>query len=408
MIAATRVGTAADGRRARIVHVSTVHRWDDIRIFRRQCRSLARHGYEVNLIAVGEERRYEDGVTVIPLPGVPRVRRLLTAVPRGLWLCWRHRADLYHLHDPELIPLIPLLRLRGARVVYDAHEDLPVQVREKTYLPWPVRAVLPGVASLLCRFADRVGHHIVAATPAIARRFAAGTTTILHNYPEPLPEADGGEDYDAREDIAIYVGGITAQRGAAQMVDAMAQSTLGRSWRLVLLGPEPPATLLADLRSRTNWDGLDYRGRVPANQARQVMGTAKIGMVLFLPIAAHTEALPSKIFEYMAAGLPIIASDFPLWRSIIEEAGCGLVVDPTDPAAIAAALDTLMADQQRAAEMGRRGRAAAQWRYNWLTEEAKLVEFYGRLLRDPGRGHFRASPVYGAGTVADADGGPRG
>ena len=374
-------GTTVPGR---VVHVSTVHHHDDNRIFHRQCRSLARGGYQVTLIAVGERAHRADGVVIVPLPRLRRSRRMLTLVPRALALCWRHRADVYHLHDPELIPIIPLLRLRGARVVFDAHEDLPEQVLDKAYLPLRVRAPLAAAARALFLLAGWCSSRVVVASPPIASRFPPRRTTALCNYPAPPPDADqAGDrvvDYASREDTVVYAGAISAGRGAVQMVDAMTHAGLD-GWKLALYGPAPPDDLLRTLRGRPGWARVDYHGLVPAVRARRAMDAARIGLVVLQPTPMYTRNLPTKLFEYMWAGLPVVASDFPVWRSVVAGAGCGILVDPTDPVAIAEALAELAADPDRSAELGERGRRVVRERFTWAGEETKLLALYHRLLR---------------------------
>jgi glycosyltransferase involved in cell wall biosynthesis len=361
--------------------VSTVHPWDDNRIFGRECRSLARHGYAVTLIARTDHARLMDGVNVLPAPGQAGSRwsRMLLGVPRATWLAWRCRADVYHLHDPELIPAIPVLRLRGARVIYDAHEDLPVQVRDKTYLPEATRRVVALLARLLCWFADRTSSHVVAATPTIARRFTTTSTTVVHNYPELLP-VDTHTDYDEREDVIVYAGGISAARGAPQMVIAMGLADLKPSWRLALIGHPNDKGYIAELERLSGWDRIDHLGRLSPLESRTAIAQARIGLAVLQPTDAYRDALPTKLFEYMAAGVPVVASDFPLWRSIVEGAGCGLLVDPTNPAATAAAIKQLVDDPVTARTMGERGRGAAQSRLNWHREATKLVTQVDRLV----------------------------
>ncbi|MFC5141946.1 glycosyltransferase family 4 protein [Actinomycetospora rhizophila] len=365
----------------RVAHLSSAHHWSDTRIFGRLCRTLSRHGYDVTLVAAGDEgRREEDGVHIVVEPiASGRAQRLLLAVPRVLAAAFRADADIYHLHDPELIPIIPLLRLRGAQVVYDAHEDLPSQVLDKHYLPLGVRPVLAAVARLLCAVADRSAHQIVAATPTIAERFRSERCTVVHNYPELLEDVDDTVDYDDRDPAIAYVGAVTAVRCATEMVDAMHLADLPEDWRLRLVGPASPANLRDELATRPGWTLVEDHGNVSPRRARELTASARIGLVLFQPTRAHVDALPTKLFEYMAAGLPIVASDFPVWRTIIDGAGCGILVDPMDPSAIAKALTTLARDPAGARAMGQNGRSAVLGHMNWAIEERNLLDAYTRL-----------------------------
>jgi glycosyltransferase involved in cell wall biosynthesis len=364
----------------KVVHLSTVHPWTDNRVFARECRSLARHGYDVTLIAVAENPHNLDGVRVQPAPRTPnRLSRMLVGVPRAMVVALRHGAALYHLHDPELIPLIPFLRIRGARVIYDAHEDLPSQVLSQHYLPAASRRFVSLATRALCWFAGRASSHVIAATPVVARRFPASRTTVLHNYPELLPDVDSTVPYESRNNVAIYTGGITEHRGVVQMVDAMHEADLG-DWKLLLAGSHSPPDLIADLSDRPGWRRIDFKGLVPPIEARRLTSSAKVGLVVLQPTPAYKDALPTKMFEYMAAGIPVIASDFPLWRSIVDGIGCGLLVDPYDPAAIGRALRELAQNPAQAKSMGDRGRNAVLERLNWDHEERSLAKVYAELL----------------------------
>jgi glycosyltransferase involved in cell wall biosynthesis len=365
----------------KVVHLSTAHPWTDNRVFRRECRSLARNGYDVTLIAVADKAQCSDGVHIIPAAPVRgRLHRMVGGVFHALRLAWHMKADIYHLHDPELIPIMPLLRLRGGKVVYDAHEDLPAQVLDKEYLPAAARRAAALAGRALCRFAGRNSSYVVAATPTIAQRFAPRPAAVLHNYPELLPEVDRLVPYGSREKVIIHTGSLSRIRGAEQMVDAIALAGLD-GWRLRLVGPHWPAALTAELASRPGWARVDNLGAVSSLEARRLSSTARIGLLLFQPSAAHRDALPNKLFEYMAAGVPLIASDFPLWRSIVEEVGCGLLVDPTSPEAIARALRVLADDPARAEAMGECGRQAVLHRLNWTCEERSLLGLYDGLMR---------------------------
>lgn len=363
----------------RVVHLSTVHPWHDHRILRRECRSLARAGYDVRLLAVGDRHREEDGVRVIPLAALRRARRLLLGVPRALLSALRQRATVYHLHDPELSLGIPILRLSGASVVYDAHEDLPAQIMNKSYLPRSIRPILAIAARSLCRFIDLTSDHVITATPTIARRFPRTSTTVLYNYPDLDDIATSVEPCGRRYDAAVYLGALTTARGARQLVDAIALVPRTTLDRLLFIGPCPETGLIDRLRDRPGWTRVDYQGRLDWATAWRLVSTTRMGLVTLQPTAAYLDSFPTKLFEYMAMGIPVVASDFPIWRPIVSETGCGLLVDPTDPRAIAAAIQEIAADPDRAREMGERGRRAVRDRFNWATQSQLLERVYERL-----------------------------
>lgn len=366
-----------------IVHVSTVHDWNDSRIFSRMCRSLAAHGHRVVLLAVSDAERVVDGVRIVPVPAARnRLGRLAGNLPRVAAAAWRMRAAIYHLHDPELIPLIPLLRLRGAKVIYDAHEDLAAQILEKEYIPAPLRPAVAGIGALLCTFADRTASHTVAASPKVAEAFRPQRCTVIRNYPEELPDVADAPPYPRREPRVVYVGGLTRARGVEQMVDALAHAELPERWRFRMIGPHSPDDLIDRLRRRPGWARVEFRGAVSPSEARRLTGECRIGLALLQPIGQYVDVLPTKLFEYMSMGIPVVASDYPQCREVVQDSDCGLLVDPTDPAAIGAAIAELVADPARAQAMGERGRAAVGRRYHWAGQAQALLEVYARLL-DP-------------------------
>ena len=173
----------------------------------------------------------------------------------------RSAGRLYHLHDPELIPLIPLLRLRGAKVIYDAHEDLGAQILEKEYLPSAIRPAVAAVGRLLCTFADRTASHTLAASPKVAEAFRAARCTVIRNYPEELPQVATPPAYEQRAHRVVYAGGLTRARGVEQMVDAMQHADVPADWRLRLVGPHSPDDLVDRLRERPGWDARGVPGR---------------------------------------------------------------------------------------------------------------------------------------------------
>lgn len=370
-------------RRQRIVHLSTVHPRRDIRIFHKECRSLAAAGWEVILVVgdgLGDEET--DGLRIVDIGVRPAGRlRRMREQPRRALACVRElKPALVHFHDPELLPVGVQLQREGVLAVYDAHEDVPRQILTKQWIPALLRPMLSRIFELYENRQVRRLRAVVAATPHIRDRFKAlGVTALtVANYPHPTElTAPPGNTPREREQAMCYVGGITRTRGALQMVQVLERLP---GVRLLLCGSMEDAALEQQLRAMPGWRQVDYLGQVDRNGVREVMARSRLGLVTLLPLPSYQDALPIKMFEYMSAELPVLASDFPLWRDIVERAGCGVCVDPTDVDRMAQAITALLADPARCARLGRQGREAVEREFNWPRQEQVLLAGYEQLL----------------------------
>jgi hypothetical protein len=363
-----------------VIHLTTVHGRGDVRIFHKQCLSLAAAGYRVTLVVQdgrGDESR--DGVRIVDLGSPPsgRVRRILGSPWRAYRRLCEIPADLIHFHDPELLPLGWLLKRGGRRVIYDAHEDVPRDILAKHWIPAAMRKALSYLFEKLENVVAARLDAVIGATPFIAARFLRihPRAIAVNNYPvlaefQPAPP---GRPFSR---TLCYVGAATRVRGISELIQSL--DLLG-DVSLVLCGPFESKAYEAELKAQAGWRHVDYRGVVGRDETAAIMAAAEIGVVTFLPTPNHVDAQPNKMFEYMAAGLPILASDFPLWRRIVEGNRCGLCVDPASPAAIARGIGELLADEGRCRAMGRAGRKLVEADCHWLREAQKLVQLYAEL-----------------------------
>lgn len=364
-----------------VCHLTSAHQISDVRIFHKECRSLAAEGFQVTLVGNGHEGDLLDGVTRVALGSRPgrRLRRMTATTLRACRYAKSTKARLYHLHDPELLPLVPLLRRGGAKVIYDAHESLALQVRSKSWIPSALRPSAAAFAAGLERYAGLTCDAIVAATPTIADRYPQRRVTVVRNYPRLAEFAPLANHMTPRRPHIAYVGGISAGRGILEAVQAIGMVQADAA-QLVVAGTFSDPALEKMCLALPGWQRVQFLGWLSRSAVVDVVGSACAGIVTLHPEPNYVESLPIKMFEYMAAGTPVIASDFPLWRQIIEEAGCGLLVDPKNPRSIAAAIERMIGHPEEAAAMGRRGREAVLTRYNWEVEAEKLVALYRNLL----------------------------
>lgn len=372
--------------RVTLVHLTTVHPRTDTRIRVKQTASLAAKigGGVAFFVQDGHGAEKDKATEVKVVDTGARLSSRPLRMTLGAWRMWqavrRAQPKVAHFHDPELIPAGLLLKLSGVRVVYDVHEDVPRQILGKFWLPASFRKPVAWAMEAVEWLAGRCFDAVVPATPKIAERFPGGKTVVVQNFPllEELVVPDS-VPYDERPPHFAYVGGITQARGAKEMVAAIGKVSCGDAV-LRLAGAFSPQTLQAEVETLAGWNRVDFLGWADRKQVAELLGNVCAGLVLFHPGPNHCSAQPNKMFEYMAAGLPVIASDFALWREIVDGAGCGLLVDPLDPDAIARAMQWMLENPDEAEAMGRRGRAAVEDKYNWEREAKKLVSLYKRLL----------------------------
>jgi glycosyltransferase involved in cell wall biosynthesis len=369
-----------------IVHLTTVHPRADVRILAKEARTLASGlGREVVLVVadgLGSSGARDGGIAVYDVgkPPAGRLGRFVDGSRRALREIRRLEPRIVHFHDPELLPAALILKACGYGVIYDIHEDVPRQILSKHWISPALRLPASWIVSALEWLAARSFDGLIAATPKIARRFPAQRTQVVQNFPI-LDElvVQGAAPYAKRAPMFAYVGGITAIRGAREMIEALEVLGPVANVRLDIAGTFSPPGLHDELSARPGWSRVTWHGHVGRAEVARLLSEARAGLVLLHPVENYVESYPVKMFEYMAAGLPVIASDFPLWREIIEETRCGLVVDPRSHDAIAAAMRWMLDHPREAEAMGRRGREAVERAYSWNAEGARLIDLYRRV-----------------------------
>lgn len=371
--------------RPKVCHVTTAHPADDSRVFWRECVGLASQGFRVMLIARADADGFRCGVRIVALPTYRRrIVRMTWGVLRAFRLALRARAEVYHVHDPELVPVVIALRALGRTVVYDAHEYLSKQVDAKPYLSPRARAVGRAVARTVEHAADTFANRVITVNEACAAAYSPAKVRIVANFPDHQERFQrSAGDVDAHEPATgarfVYVGGISRVRGVVEQVAAFAELNKTDTARLTLMGSFEDAALQAEVTAQPGWSHVDYLGPVPHAEVAEHLRGAIAGLATLLPTPNHLISSPVKVFEYMACGLPVVLSDFPAWRKMLRGVDCAVFVDPADPVAIAAAMRALIHDPARAAGMGAAGRRAVDETFNWTTQLASLVATYGEI-----------------------------
>jgi glycosyltransferase involved in cell wall biosynthesis len=367
----------------KVVHLSSIHAADDPRIFLKECISLKKSGYEVVLIAPHSSNEIVCGISIRAIPMESSLsKRLFCSIWRIFRKALKEKADVYHFHDPELIIIGVLLKLFGKYVIRDIHEDLPLQLLSNPRIPVFLRKVVSIITRIIEYVTTFFLDGIIAATPTIGERFPHNKTSVVQNFPILGEfEPSYAQSIDKRSNTAVYIGDITIIRGINEMLKAFSLIPKQEyQARLLLAGRFDPPELENELEGNPGWRKTFFKGWQDREGIRQVLSEAKVGLVVLHPRPNYLESYPIKLFEYMSAGIPVVASDFPLWRSIIEKANCGLLVNPLDPKAIALAVQWLFDHPERAEKMGLNGRRSISERFNWGCEEQKILKMYNELF----------------------------
>ncbi|MFC6592939.1 glycosyltransferase family 4 protein [Deinococcus lacus] len=358
----------------KILHLTTAHADDDVRIYIKEVSSLAQH-YDTALIAPRRSERIYSDITYLPLtPARSRMQRLLLQ-REALRLVKQFGPDVVHLHDPELLFLGLYFKLQGLKVIWDVHEDLPKQMQKKAWIPAVLKEPGARVVQILEKTLVPQFDAVVSATPSIAKKFSSHPLSVtVRNYPR-LEEFSSHKESTKKAQF-IYAGGISPERGAKEMAQAISQLRQAHNAQLAVAGRFATPELESYY---TESEGIICLGWLRRDEISKVYSESLAGIVALHATPNHLEALPIKMFEYMAAGLPVIASDFPLWRSIINKYQCGLLINPDRPEELAAAMRWILEHKQEASDMGRRGRLAIESELNWDYETDRLIGMYRSL-----------------------------
>ncbi len=357
----------------------------DSRVFHKQCKSLAQAGFDVTYIVPHDHDEVKEGVKI---KAVPKPLGRVARMTRTVWRVYQEAvvldADLYHFHDAELIPIALLLCAIGKRVVYDVHDDAPQGLRDKYYIPTWLRMPLVAIATLLENTACRFFVGMTVAVPGLAAKYGKVNpkTVVIHNFPllheMPTPATTS---WDQRLPAIIYFGALSEERRIFEVIEMMARIDPALGVTIKMGGLFAPLSLREQVNTLPGWNRVCELGYVDRQAVAKGLAEAMLGVVFVQDEPRYRDAYPVKMFEYMAAGLPVVATDFPLWRAILEGNRCGIVADSGDPSAMAKAVEYLVTHPSEAEAMGRRGREAVEKKYRWESEEKKLVDFFSELTQ---------------------------
>jgi len=370
----------------KICHLTSVHKRYDTRIFQKQCRSLAKSGYDITLICIDNlEDEVTDGVKIVSAKVKAEfpLMRVLKAPKTIYRMAILNDADIYHVHDPELIPVGLRLKRAGKKVIYDSHEDFPAQLLEKEWIPLFLRRILSDSAKIYMKRVLKKIDAVLTVTPHIVEKLRSITSNVylVTNYPIVDDTLDDItlETYLSRDNKLCYSGTVYNASYQEEIIEAIEDIS---GIRYVIVGSITNEYLLK-LRKIDNWSKIDYFGTVSKAELYEIYNDVTIGIILVNYSDKFGGKMGTlginKLFEYMLFGLPVICTDFILWKEIMDKYKCGLYVNPNNSEEIANAIHYLIEHKNEAYQMGHNGRKAIFEEFNWKTQERTYLEIIEKI-----------------------------
>ena len=370
----------------KVCHVTSVHKRYDTRIFHKECSSLAKAGYDVTLlVADNKVPEVRNGIKIASADFKPTTRwhRILHASSTMFKYAMSVNADIYHLHDPELLPMAKKLKQCDKRVVFDSHENYPAQIACKYYLPSIMRKVASSIyksyETHILKYCDAV---IIPCTFYGGVNIFEGRckrTVYISNAPKLEELYDVYREEKRKWNHTIcYIGSLTYERGITHLIKAAYKANV----KLVLVGNFVKEGYHEELQKMPEYQCVDYRGFVDRDGLMPIFNEASIGMATLLNVGQYNtgDNFVTKVYEYMSVGLPVIVSKYKYIEDTLSKHRFGLSVEPDNVDAIADAIRYIITSPHIAREMGNAGRIAIKGEFNWHIEENKLLRLYKELV----------------------------
>ncbi|BAC14882.1 glycosyltransferase (capsular polysaccharide synthesis) [Oceanobacillus iheyensis HTE831] len=368
----------------RVVQLTTVHHPYDPRIYHKECKSLQKAGFEVFLLAKEDKNseRKEVPIKHIKLKSyTSRLKRMTIGALAAYKQAKKLNADVYHFHDPELLPVGWLLKNKSNHVIYDIHEDYITSIMQKDYMSRPIRKLIAFTYKTMERFFSK-NMELCLAEKYYQDIYPTGKCIL--NYPTINQKISEHHRTGTPEYKLLYTGNVTLDRGA--LIHARIP-VIDERMEVYYVGKCPNQLAeqiynkAATRKDNIQIEGIDQFVEKEDIEERYLQHNWLAGIALFPPTEHYMKKELTKFFEYMNAGIPVICSNFPVWENFINKHQCGITVDPYNDQEIKDAISYLVENPDKAEEMGANGKKAVQNELNWEVEENKLKTWYADLLR---------------------------
>lgn len=363
----------------KICHLTSNHTNNDGRIFKKQCLTLSQNGYDVWLIAQGNSG-VKDGVNIIGhKKSKNKFVNIIIKPIRIYQLAMRVDADIYFIHDPALLLVALIFKLKGKKVVFDSHENYTELILIKEYIPKSLRLFISKIyyifETFVCRRIDAVifpcpkkGRHIFEER---SKRFI-----YLNNVPL-IEEINIKSTMQKNMNTVCYVGALTRDRGIFNLIKSCYKSNV----RLILAGDFYPEKFKEECLNLIEYQCVDYRGFCTREEVLKIYDESQTGISVLLNCGQYNkyDNFPTKVYEYMARRLPVIISKSDYVDNILSKFEFGISVDPDNIEEISKAINVLISNPDIAKKMGANGEKLIVTSLNWNMERENLEDLIATL-----------------------------
>jgi glycosyltransferase involved in cell wall biosynthesis len=365
------------------------------RLVARQCEAVARLGARVTLIAPLHAKLHNTSFKLHYFPCATGAIGRLFSTPLALIASLREKADIYHIHSFQLVGCAILLKVCFRKhIVYDMFEDFPSMMLMKHSIPSLIRTICSYVVLFLERLACKTFDAIVTADPAVLRMYTErhkligkARRRVFYNFPAEwfLNCYESERRRFPKKYDLVYSGGMSERTGLSVLLDAVElMAKVGVRPKVLMFGYVDEPRFVTEFKMKVSEKGLkdcfEMLGRVRPLEVPSLLCQARIGVVPLQPIPKFLKNIPTKMFEYWACRLPVVASDLPPIRLFLREGEFGHLVDPTDASALAETLLNLLSNPLRAEAMGANAQKAVRLRMNAESEQRRLLRLYSTIL----------------------------
>jgi len=370
----------------KVCHIISGFYRNNERIFWKQCRSLVHAGYDVTLLTNdGGKEETVAGVKIVATGFTfsNRFQRILLSKELNYKKVLEINPDIIQIHEPAFIPLGLKFIKHGKKLIYDSHEDFPRQILEKDWIPGLLRRPLSKLAEIYFIRTLKKYDAVIAVTPHIAESLKKASNNVhcVTNYPivdnsMGIPSLD---EYLRRDNLLCYAGTVYTCSLQDRIITAI-KGLHNLNYTIVgNIDDDYKAYLLSNFDTQN----VNFKDHVPREKLMDIYKNATIGMAIFdyLPNVGYKMGTlgSNKFFEYMCFSLPVICTDFILWKKIIDKYKCGICVKSNNIDEIRSAVKYLIENKEEAYQMGQNARRAILEECNWDTQEKIYLDVINKL-----------------------------